>query len=77
MGGGWLYYSAGVASLASFGAAVAFPHEGILWVTARLMLDCAGGLFGIYLLLGIGLSLTGRVMRFRNNIANRGARLEK
>jgi hypothetical protein len=71
-----MYYSAGVASLAAFGAAVAFPHEGVLWLTARLMLDSAGALFGLYLLVGIGLSLTGRVMRIRANIANSGSRLD-
>jgi hypothetical protein len=72
-----MYYSAGVASLAAFGAAVAFPHEGVLWLAARLMLDTAGGLFGLYLLVGIGLSITGRVMRIRANIANSGSRLDK
>jgi len=72
-----MYYSAGVAGLASFGAAVALPHEGVLWLTARLMLDCAGALFGMYLLVGIGLSLTGRLMRFRARIANSSSRLEK
>ena len=72
-----MYYSAGVASLAAFGAAVTFPHEGVLWLAARLMLDSAGALFGLYLLVGIGLSLTGRVMRIRANIANSGSRLDK
>ncbi|HEX3188233.1 MAG TPA: hypothetical protein VHS30_00400 [Streptosporangiaceae bacterium] len=66
-----------MASLAAFGAAVAFPHEGVLWLTARLMLDSAGGLFGLYLLVGIGLSVTGRVMRIRANIANSGSRLDR
>ena len=50
-----MYYSAGVASLAAFGAAVALPHEGVLWLIARLMLDSAGALFGIYLLTGFAL----------------------
>ena len=68
-----MYYSAGVASLTAVGAAVALPQEGVLWLTARLMLDCAGGLFGMYLLVGIGLSLTGHVMRIRSK--QRQARL--
>jgi hypothetical protein len=72
-----MYYSAGVASLTAFGAAVAFPNEGVLWLTSRLMLDGAGGLFGLYLLVGIGLSLTGRVMRIRANFANFSSRPEK
>jgi hypothetical protein len=72
-----VYYSAGVASLAAFGAAVAFPHEGVLWLAARLMLDGAGALFGMYLLVGVGLSVTGRIMRIRGSIANSRSRLEK
>lgn len=64
-----MYFSAGVASLTGFGAAVALPHEGLLWLVARLMLDCAGALFGAYLLAALGLSLTGHVMRARNRIA--------
>ena len=75
--GGIMYYSAGVAGLAAFGSATAFPHDGVLWLTARLMLDGAGALFGMYLLVGIGLSLTGRVMRIRCSIANSRSRLEK
>lgn len=72
-----MYYSAGVASLAAFGAATAFPREGVLWLTARLMLDGAGALFGMYLLVGIGLSLTGCLMRIRGHIADSSSRLEK
>jgi hypothetical protein len=72
-----MYYSAGVASPAAFGAAVALPHDGVLWHIARLMLDCAGGLFGIYLLTALGLSLTGHVMRVRRNVAAAGSRPQK
>lgn len=68
-----MYYSAGVANLAAASAAVALPHEGVLWLTARLMLDGAGGLFGMYLLAVVGLSLTGHVMRIRSK--QRQARL--
>ena len=59
-----MYYSAGVAGLAAFGAAQALPHEGPLWLAARLLLDGAGGLFGLYLLTGLGLTVAGHVMRF-------------
>ena len=59
-------YSAVVASPAAFGAGAAFPHDGVLWLVARLMLDSAGALFGIYLLAFLGLSLAGRVMRSRD-----------
>ena len=59
-----MYYSAGVAGLAAFGAAQALPHEGPLWLAARLLLDGAGGLFGLYLLTGLGLTVAGHIMRF-------------
>ncbi len=75
--GDLMYYSAGVASPAAFGAAVALPHAGVLWHLARLMLDCAGGLFGIYLLTALGLSLIGRLMRVRHNVAAPGSRSQK
>jgi hypothetical protein len=57
-----MYYSAGVAGLASFGAASALPHNGPLWLAARLLLDGAGGLFGLYLLAGLGMAVVGRFM---------------
>ena len=57
-----MHYSAGVAGPASFGAAQALPHDGPLWLAARLLLDGAGGLFGLYLLAGLGLAVAGRVM---------------
>jgi hypothetical protein len=60
-----MYYPATLASLTAFGSAVALPHNGDLWLTARMLLDGAGALFGLYLLIGIGLLLTGQVMRIR------------
>lgn len=57
-----VYYSAGVAGLASFGAASSLPHNGPLWLVARLLLDGAGGLFGLYLLAGLGMAVAGRFM---------------
>jgi len=59
-------YSTVVASPAAFGVAAGLPHEGVLWLVARLMLDSAGGLFGMYLLAVLGLSLAGHVMRFHD-----------
>lgn len=58
-----MYYSAGIAGLASFGAAEALPHGGPLWLAARLTLDGAGGLFGLYVLTGFALMIVGFVMR--------------
>ena len=60
-----MYYPATLASLTAFGSAVALPHDGDLWLTARLMLDGAGALFGLYLLVSFGLLLAGLVMRVR------------
>ena len=72
-----VYYSAGVAGLAAFGAAQALPHEGPLWLAARLLLDGSGGLFGLYLLTVVALTLAGHVMRFGRNRAELGARRGK
>lgn len=58
-----MYYSAGVGGLAAFGAGQALPSEGPLWLAARLLFDSAGGLFGLYLLAGLGLSVAGRIAR--------------
>ena len=72
-----MYYSTGVAGLAAFGAATAVPHDGVLWHIARLTLDYAGSLFGIYLLAILGLSLAGGVLRVRGKAAGPRARLTR
>ena len=72
-----VYYSAGVAGLAAFGAAQALPHEGPLWLAARLLLDGSGCLFGLYLLTVVALTLAGHVMRFGRNRAELGTRRGK
>jgi len=58
-----VYFSAGVGGLAAFGAGQALPNEGPLWLAARLLFDGAGGLFGLYLLAGLGLTVAGCVAR--------------
>jgi len=63
-----VYYSAGVAGLGSFGAAQALPDDGPLWLAARLLLDGAGGLFGLYLIAGLGLAVAGRLMAARGDL---------
>ena len=68
-----MYYPTTLASLTAFGSAVALPHNGDLWLTARMLLDGAGALFGLYLLISIGLLLTGQVMRIRRRPAPRPA----
>jgi len=45
----------------AFAAAAGVPHSSDLWLVARAMLDSAGGLFGLYLAVMIGLLLIGRV----------------
>ena len=58
-----MHYSAGLAGLTSVAGAAALPGSGVLWLTARLLLDGAGALFGLYLLAVLTLFLSGYVMR--------------
>ena len=60
-----MYYPATLASLTAFGTPLVLPHDGDLWLAARLLLDGAGAFFGLYLLISIGLLLPGQVMRIR------------
>jgi hypothetical protein len=64
-----MYYPATLASLTAFGSAAVLPRNGDLWVAARLLLDGAGGLFGLYLLTCVGLLLAGQVMRVRRRVS--------
>ena len=43
-------YSSGVWGLGSISVAEALPTDHALWLTARVLLDAAGGLFLLYLL---------------------------
>jgi hypothetical protein len=69
-----VYYSAGLAGLTAFTGAVGLPRASILWIMARISLDSAGGLFGLYLTVMVGLLLTGRAMPFRRRAADRMSR---
>lgn len=60
-----MHYSAGLAGLTAVGGAAALPGSGMLWLAARLLLDGAGALFGLYLLIVVTLFLSGYVMRLR------------
>jgi hypothetical protein len=60
-----VHYSAGLAGVAAVGGAATLPGSGVLWLTARLLLDGAGALFGLYLLTLITLFLSGYVTRLR------------
>ena len=60
-----MYYSAGLGSLTAFAAAARLPHSDVFWLIARVLLDSAGGLFGLYLAVMAGLLLIGRTMRLR------------
>jgi hypothetical protein len=68
-----VYYSAGLASLTAFAGAAGLPRTSIFWIIARILLDSAGGLFGLYIAVMVGLLLMGRAMRFRQRIADRMA----
>ena len=72
-----MYYSAGVVSTAAFGTALVLPHEGGLWEAARLMLDGAGGLFGLYLLAGFLLAAAGSAVRLRAHLSASRPRPQK
>jgi len=63
--------------MTAFGTTLVLPHEGVLWVVARLMLDGAGALFGLYLLTGVVLSLAGSVVRLRAQLLSSAARPKK
>jgi hypothetical protein len=58
-----VHYTAGAGSAFSLAAARAVPGDGVLSLSARVLLDAAGGLFGAYLLLAMGLSVYGRYLR--------------
>jgi hypothetical protein len=66
-----VHYSAGLAGLAAIGGAATLPGSGVLWLTARLLLDGAGALFGLYLLILVTLFLSGYVMRLRRQASPR------
>jgi hypothetical protein len=59
-----MHYSAGIAAgISAFGAAFAFPHYGPFWLLARLLLDTAGALFGLYVVVALILVAAGKAMR--------------
>jgi hypothetical protein len=62
-----VHYSAGLAGVAAVGGGATLPGSGVLWLTARLLLDGAGALFGLYLLILLTLFLSGYVMRLRRS----------
>ncbi len=66
-----MHYSAGLAGLTAVGGAAALPGSGVLWLAARLLLDGAGALFGVYLLAVLTLFLSGYVMRLRRSPGGR------
>jgi hypothetical protein len=66
-----VHYSGGLVSLASFAAAAEMPHSSLIWLGARVLLDLAGGLFGLYFVVMFGLYLAGCVMRLRHRVPAR------
>jgi hypothetical protein len=56
-------YTAGLAALASFAAVEPLPAQGFLWRLARYLLDAAGALFTLYLVVFLTCALAGIAMR--------------
>ena len=54
-----MHYSAGLAGLTTAAAATALPAGSGLFLVARLLLDGAGALFGLYLVTFVALSMSG------------------
>jgi hypothetical protein len=52
-----VHYSSGVWGLGSLSVAHTLPTGDLLWLIARVLLDLAGGLFLLYMVLMSGLSL--------------------
>jgi hypothetical protein len=64
-----VYYFASVGALTSFAAAFQLPRGDVLWLAARVLLDGAGALFLLYLLIALAALLVGWVMRLRSRQA--------
>ena len=62
-----MHYTAGMGAVGSFTGARALPDAGFLTTLARLLLDGAGALFGLYLLLAAVLAAYGAASRRRAN----------
>jgi hypothetical protein len=60
-----VHYSAGPASLTMFASAVELRQAKIFWSGAWVLLDAAGGLFALYLVVMLGLLLIGSATRAR------------
>lgn len=60
-----MHYTAGFGALVSFGGARMVDGDGVLPAVARMLLDGAGGLFGVYLLVIFALTVAGAILRRR------------
>jgi hypothetical protein len=60
-----MHYTAGLGGLASLGGASLLAARTHINPLARLLLETSGALFALYLVLMIGLSATGRILRRR------------
>ncbi len=58
-----MHYTAGFGAFTSMTMSDRLPPEGLLWTAARLLLDGAGALFAIYLLVFFSLVVSGAVLR--------------
>ena len=64
-----MHYTAGVGAVGSFAGARALPGDGFLTTLARLLLEGAGALFGLYLVLALVLAIYGTAVRRRSPAA--------
>ena len=60
-----MHYTAGAGTALSLAGAGLVPGDGLLCTVARLLLDGAGALFGLYLVLALALSAYGWMLRRR------------
>jgi hypothetical protein len=60
-----VHYTAGVGAVGSFAGARALPGDDVLTTLARVLLEGAGALFGLYLVLALGLAVYGTAVRRR------------
>jgi len=67
-----VHYTSGFATASFLGGAASLPAHGAFWLAARLLLDGAGALFGLYLVITLGLLCASYVMRSGRDVAPHG-----
>lgn len=60
-----MHYVFGPAALIAFGSAAELRHAKLFWSGAWILLDAAGGLFALYVIVMVALLLVGSAARYR------------